>query len=185
MVETQSLRLAKLFSTRRAAAEEEVRLVQETAHLAVLAAVRAVVIMRLTSAQAARERPAKASPAAMPPTEPWAAAAARAGLEETAQPRKALELPEASEEAQILPERMSITPAAAVAAVRNISVTARKLYTLPDGRNEYEAEAGVDGLGGGGGGANNFPDDKQGRPGGRGTVIIRVMKNSGFILMVR
>ena len=68
--------------------------------------------------------------------------------------------------------------------VRNISVAARKLYTLPDGRNEYEAEAGVDGLGGGGGGANNFTGDKQGRPGGRGTVIIRVMKNPGFILVV-
>ena len=67
---------------------------------------------------------------------------------------------------------------------RNISVAARQSYTLPDGRNEYEAEAGVDGLGGGGGGANNFTGDKMGRPGGRGTVIIRVMKNSGFILVV-
>ena len=68
--------------------------------------------------------------------------------------------------------------------VRNISVAARKSYTLPDGRNEYEAEAGVDGLGGGGGGGNNFAGDKQGRPGGRGTVIVRVMKNLGFILVV-
>ena len=69
--------------------------------------------------------------------------------------------------------------------VRNISIAARKAYTLPDGRNEYEAEAGVDGLGGGGGGANNFPGDLRGRPGGRGTVIIRVIKNYGLILVVR
>ena len=69
--------------------------------------------------------------------------------------------------------------------VRNISIAARKAYTLPDGRNEYEAEAGVDGFGGGGGGANNFPGDQRGRPGGRGTVIIRVIKNYGLILVVR
>lgn len=68
---------------------------------------------------------------------------------------------------------------------RNISVAARQSYTLPDGRNEYEAEAGVDGLGGGGGGGNNFTGDKMGRPGGRGTVIIRVKQHLGGIIIVR
>ncbi len=56
---------------------------------------------------------------------------------------------------------------------RNVTVAARQANTLPDGRNEYEAECGVDGLGGGGGGANNISADYQGRPGGRGVVIIR------------
>ena len=68
--------------------------------------------------------------------------------------------------------------------VRNVAVATRQATTLPDGRNEYEAECGVDGLGGGGGGANNISSDYRGRPGGRGTVIVRVKKNLGFIFVV-
>jgi len=56
--------------------------------------------------------------------------------------------------------------------VRNVSVAARQGTMLPDGRNEYEAEAGVDGLGGGGGGGNNT--DYMGRPGGSGVLIVRL-----------
>ena len=68
---------------------------------------------------------------------------------------------------------------------RNVTVAARQANTLPDGRNEYEAECGVDGLGGGGGGANNISSDYRGRPGGRGTVIIRVKQQAGFVIYVR
>ena len=55
---------------------------------------------------------------------------------------------------------------------RNTSVATRQAATLPDGRNEYDAEAGVNGLGGGGGGANN--NDHVGRPGGSGVLIVRL-----------
>ena len=55
---------------------------------------------------------------------------------------------------------------------RNVSIATRQATTLPDGRNEYDAEAGVDGLGGGGGGANN--SDYVGRPGGSGVLIVRL-----------
>lgn len=65
---------------------------------------------------------------------------------------------------------------------RNVTVAARMALTLPDGRNEYEAECGVDGLGGGGGGANN--KEKTGRPGGSGIVIIRVKRQLGFVFSV-
>ena len=53
-----------------------------------------------------------------------------------------------------------------------LAVASRQAATLPDGRNQYDAEAGVDGLGGGGGGGNN--DDHAGRPGGSGVVVIRI-----------
>ena len=69
--------------------------------------------------------------------------------------------------------------------VRNVAVATRQATTLPDGRNEYEAECGVDGLGGGGGGANNISSDYRGRPGGRGTVIIRVKRQSGVAIIIR
>jgi hypothetical protein len=68
---------------------------------------------------------------------------------------------------------------------RNVSVVTRQATTLPDGRNEYQAECGVDGLGGGGGGANNIAADYQGRPGGRGVVIIRVKRSVGLFIRVR
>ena len=55
---------------------------------------------------------------------------------------------------------------------RNLPIDTRQATTLPDGRNEYEAECGVNGLGGGGGGANNT--DFNGRPGGCGTLVIRL-----------
>ena len=60
--------------------------------------------------------------------------------------------------------------------VRNVSVKTRQDTTLPDGRNEYAAECGVDGLGGGGGGANNGggENDYRGRPGGSGVLIVRL-----------
>ena len=57
--------------------------------------------------------------------------------------------------------------------VRNVSVATRQGTTLPDGRNEYAAECGVDGLGGGGGGACNS-GDYMGRPGGSGVLIVRL-----------
>ena len=56
--------------------------------------------------------------------------------------------------------------------VRNVAVATRQGATLADGRNEYEAEAGVDGLGGGGGGGNN--NDFAGRPGGSGVLVVRL-----------
>lgn len=55
--------------------------------------------------------------------------------------------------------------------VRFVADATRQANTLPDGRNEFEAEAGVNGLGGGGGGAKN---SGTGRPGGSGVVIIRI-----------
>ncbi|MBR1921849.1 MAG: hypothetical protein IJ829_07620, partial [Kiritimatiellae bacterium] len=59
--------------------------------------------------------------------------------------------------------------------VRNKSVQERMVNVLPDdGRTEYEAECGVDGLGGGGGGGNNTGGDYKGRPGGCGCVIFRL-----------
>ena len=65
--------------------------------------------------------------------------------------------------------------------VRNVAVATRQGATLADGRNEYEAEAGVDGLGGGGGGGNN--NDFAGRPGGSGVLVVRldpVLAGVGF-----
>ena len=57
---------------------------------------------------------------------------------------------------------------------RCVSRATRQATTLPDGRNEYDAEAGVDGLGGGGGGACNT-DGNGGRPGGSGVLIVRLL----------
>ena len=62
------------------------------------------------------------------------------------------------------------------------SVGTRQGTTLTDGRNEYAAEAGVNGLGGGGGGANN--KDRVGRPGGCGAVIIRLPNTAGNSLNI-
>ena len=56
--------------------------------------------------------------------------------------------------------------------VRNVSVATRQANVLADGRTEYEAEAGVNGLGGGGGGGNN--STYEGRPGGSGVLIVRI-----------
>ena len=37
----------------------------------------------------------------------------------------------------------------------------------------------------GGGGANNIASDYEGRPGGRGVVIIRVKQQAGFVIFIR
>ena len=62
---------------------------------------------------------------------------------------------------------------------RNVYVVTRQAAELADGRNEYAAEAGVDGLGGGGGGGNNTGESAPyvsyfGRPGGSGTLVVRL-----------
>ncbi|MBQ9726770.1 MAG: hypothetical protein IJV65_04615, partial [Kiritimatiellae bacterium] len=57
---------------------------------------------------------------------------------------------------------------------RNVAVASRQAATLDYGVNEYEAECGVDGLGGGGGGGNNIGGDYKGRPGGSGVLVVRL-----------
>ena len=63
-----------------------------------------------------------------------------------------------------------------------LAIASRQAATLPDGRNQYDAEAGVDGLGGGGGGGNN--GDHAGRPGGSGVVVIRIAGDPNSLLEV-
>ena len=65
---------------------------------------------------------------------------------------------------------------------RNVAIATRRQTILADGRTEYEAESGVDGLGGGGGGGNN--SDHGGGSGGRGVVVIRVKATGEDVLYV-
>ena len=62
---------------------------------------------------------------------------------------------------------------------RNSKEELRRAVMVAPGLSEFDAECGIDGLGGGGGGGNNTPETAPvvsyvGRPGGSGTLVVRI-----------